>query len=63
MNEMQEQIHDCFVSVKGKTPSVTEIALIADQLPFQISKLAEMWGWDDTEVRDKAYVWIQDNLK
>lgn len=56
------QIHDCFVDVVGKVPSEEKISYISDNLPREIIRLAEEWGWYDTEVGDKTYRWIEENV-
>ncbi|MEK5071780.1 hypothetical protein [Sporosarcina sp. FSL K6-1508] len=55
-------IHDSFVQVLGRKPSESETNRIANELPNHIIKLAEMWGWNDTEVGDNVYLWISDNI-
>lgn len=57
---MNITIHDCYVSVKGAVPSEEMISDIQAKLPKHILHLAEEWGWDDTEVRDGVYVWIEE---
>lgn len=58
---MNDSIHDCYVSVVGKVPTEEQIQSIFNQLPNDIKHLADQWGWNDTEVGDKVYVWIRDN--
>lgn len=56
------QIHDCLFDVLGNKPNLGQIYFVNDQLPRDIKFLAEQWGWNDTEVRDKTYVWIKENI-
>lgn len=58
---MNDSIHDCFVSVTGGVPSEDQIQSIFNQLPSNIKHLADQWGWNDTEVGDKVFVWIREN--
>ncbi|WKB79226.1 hypothetical protein QYM22_10415 [Bacillus glycinifermentans] len=36
-----------------------ELKIIAKTLPAEIKFLAEQWGWNDTEVGDKVFCWIE----
>ncbi|KKB71982.1 MULTISPECIES: hypothetical protein [Bacillus] len=56
---MLDHIHDCFVSVYGRVPNKMELKIIAKTLPAEIKFLAEQWGWNDTEVGDKVFCWIE----
>lgn len=62
MNDMECRINDSFADNFGRKPSKYEIIKIANRLPEDIIKLAEMWGWDDTEVREFVTRWISDNI-
>lgn len=55
-------INDCYVDVLGKAPTDKEISYISDNLPRDIILLAERWGWNDTEVGDKTYRWIEQHV-
>lgn len=55
------KIHDCFVDVFNRAPTREEVYFIGRQLPKNIILLAEQWGWNDTEVGDFTYKWIEDN--
>ena len=60
--DRQNTINDCYVDVLRKAPSDKEISYISDNLPQEIILLAERWGWYDTEVGDKTYRWIEENV-
>ena len=54
-------IHDCYYDIHDAVPNKSKIEEIADKLPKRIKLLADVWGWDDTEVRDSVYEWIGGN--
>jgi hypothetical protein len=56
---LEDTINDCFVDVIGVVPSQTQIKNIAEQLPSSIKNLAAEWGWNDTEVGNKVFRWIE----
>lgn len=60
--KMEDSIHDCYVNVVGSTPNEEQIKTIYNQLPSHIKHLADEWGWNDTEVNDGIFIWIQNNL-
>lgn len=53
-------IHDCFYDTQGYTIDIFKIYQLYNAMPREIVDLAKMWGWDDTEVRDKVYVLLED---
>lgn len=59
--DRSNQIHDCFVDVFDRVPTRKELYFINVELPRDIKFLAEQWGWNDTEVRDKIFTWIKKN--
>lgn len=63
---MRNQLHDCFIDITGAKPSEDQILVIAEEVPTDIKGLAFQWGWFDTEVREKIYLWLESkysNLK
>lgn len=60
---MEDNINDCYVDILGKQPTAEQLQDIAKGLPEDIHLLAQRWGWNDTVVGDKIYVWISDNYK
>lgn len=62
VSEKEITINDCFVDVTRKEPTNKEIAYISANLPSEVTMLAERWGWNDTEVGDKTYRWISNNV-
>lgn len=50
-------IHDRYVDVYSITPSKDSTAVgdIYRAIPDSVKRLAEEWGWNDTEVREKVY--------
>ncbi|MBY3621151.1 hypothetical protein MHB77_31710 [Paenibacillus sp. FSL K6-3166] len=62
MNEtqgMRNQLHDCFLDIRGVKPSEEQIIIVAEEIPSFIKGLAQQWGWFDTEVREKLYLWLE----
>lgn len=54
----EDAVNDCLVELDREiTPEI--IAKIVQMLPSDITHLAEEWGWNDTEVRDKVYTFIK----
>lgn len=54
----EDVVNDCLVELDREiTPEI--IAKIVQMLPSDITRLAEEWGWNDTEVRDKVYTFIK----
>ncbi|HDG5146746.1 TPA: hypothetical protein PCH88_003851 [Klebsiella pneumoniae] len=54
----EDVVNDCLVELDREiTPEI--IAKIVQMLPSDITHLAEEWGWNDTEVRDKVYTFIK----
>lgn len=59
---MRDVIHDCLVDLFPRLePTDERITAVADGLPQNVKTLAAEWGWNDTEVRDKVFVWIREN--
>jgi hypothetical protein len=56
---LEDTINDCFIDVIGVVPNQEQIKKIAEQLPSSIKNLAAEWGWNDTEVGDKVFRWIE----
>ncbi|CAI8945452.1 transposase [Brevibacillus sp. IT-7CA2] len=62
MNEtqgMRVQVHDCFLDITGTKPNEEQITIIVEEVPTDIKGLALQWGWFDTEVREKIYLWLE----
>lgn len=51
-------VNDCLVEL-GREITSEIIAKIVQVLPSDITHLADEWGWNDTEVRDKVYTFIK----
>ncbi len=54
--EKLDAIHDALVDFEGKGYTVEEVTVL---LPPDIEHLADQWGWYDSEVRDKLYLFAQ----
>lgn len=57
---MNDTIHDCYVNVYGKKPSGMELMDIITRLPDDIILLAAQWGPNDTEFRERVFVWLKE---
>jgi hypothetical protein len=60
---MKDIIHDCFVDLNDERPESYQVAMIMKEIPNDIITLAKQWGWNDTEVRDKVYLWMKERFK
>lgn len=54
-------IHDAYYDIVDLEPSDYMIEKIHSQLPSTIILSAKQWGWNDTEVREKVYKWIEEH--
>lgn len=57
---METELHDCYVDAFGEIVSTEFIRELYLQVPLDIKQLAVQWGWDDSDVRDKLYVWMKE---
>jgi len=51
---VEDVVNDVLVDL-GKTPEELLIATVFYSLPDDVNRLAKVWGWSDTEVREKVY--------
>lgn len=56
-----ESVADCYYDILNESLTTKRFHYIETVLPEEINQLAEYWGWNDTEVRDKVFVWVNDN--
>lgn len=56
----EDVVNDCLVEL-GREAEITPdiIDEIVMMLPDEITHLANQWGWNDTEVREKIYALIE----
>ncbi|RFU68399.1 hypothetical protein [Bacillus sp. V59.32b] len=59
---MRELIQDCFIDTLGMPPSDEQIETVIKNMPEELVNLAEQSGENDSEVRDKVYVWLNENI-
>lgn len=59
---MKDQVCCCLGDLLGFTPGEAMVATAMLHLPNDILLLSEQWGANDTEVRDKTYVWLREVL-
>jgi hypothetical protein len=62
-DEILTQIHDCYYNVYKISLKDIEVSRIYAKLPIEIKDLALVWGWNDTEVREKIMGWLSCNNK
>lgn len=55
---VEDVVNDCLVDL-GREISPDIITRIVQTLPSEIAHLADEWGWNDTEVREKIYTHIE----
>ena len=59
---MREIIQDCFIDALGMEPTNEQVNRVIEQLPSDILALVEQNGANDEEVREKIYVWVNENI-
>ena len=57
--EELDPLHDVIVMATDKVPTETELKDCVRQLPWHIVSEAISYGWNDTEVRENAYRYIE----
>jgi hypothetical protein len=62
IEEMHDTIRMCYDEIFDKKPSLNDMETIISKIPQDLKEHADQWGWDDTEVRDRVYEWIEDNF-
>lgn len=60
---MLNQIYNCYYDCMDKKPTQEQIEKIADEIKKELEYDAQQWGWDDTEIGDRIWNWINDNIK
>lgn len=63
MAAMRNQIHDRYMDIFDSKPTEETITAIAEKLPKGTHAMADAWGWDDTEVAEMTYSWIENEWK
>lgn len=61
--QMLDRIHDCYYDCIGEPPTDEQVKEIAPKIEEELKHEAEQWGWDDTEVNDRIWNWINENIK
>ncbi len=59
---MREIIQDCFIDALGMEPTNEQVNRVIEQLPSDILALVEQNGANNEEVREKIYVWVNENI-
>ncbi|RFU61252.1 hypothetical protein [Peribacillus glennii] len=59
---MREFIHDCFIDALGMPPSDEQIDTVINNMPAELVSLVEKLGENNAEVREKIYVWVNENI-
>ena len=60
---MLNQIHDCYYDCMDEKPTDEQVKEISVEIKKELEYEAEQWGWDDTEVADRIWNWINENIK
>ncbi|MEC2463789.1 hypothetical protein P9X10_02580 [Bacillus cereus] len=60
--DMLNQLHDCVYGALGVVPLSSKLQTLVKDIPDEIITLGEKFGWNDTEVREKLFLWSQENL-
>lgn len=53
-------LHDAVFDATGKSLNDDELMELWIKLPCRIQDLAEEWGFNDTEFREKIHVWLKE---
>jgi hypothetical protein len=61
--QMLDMIATCYYDVMDKKPTLEEVTEIAPQIKEELEYEAQQWGWDDTEIGDRIWNWINENVK
>ncbi|MDS7057197.1 hypothetical protein NXG04_07845 [Klebsiella pneumoniae] len=61
--EMCDIISECYYDITGENPVDSELLEIGIKIKELYYHDAMKWDWDDTEVRDNVYVWIQKQIE
>ena len=56
-----DSFHDSVYDLTGQELTHEKLELIWLKIPEHIQNLAIMWGMSDTEVREKAYEYLEEN--
>lgn len=59
---LNDIVHDCYYDAKNSVPTEQKIGEIIAKIPKDIIIIGDQWGWNDTEFRDKLYIWINNDL-
>lgn len=59
---MKDIIQDCFIDALGMEPTNEQVDKVIEQLPSDIAALVKEKGAEDAEVREKIYVWVNENI-
>ncbi|PLT33141.1 hypothetical protein [Bacillus sp. V5-8f] len=59
---MRELISDCIIDALGMPPSDEQIDTVIKNMPSELVSLAEQKGENDQEVKEKVYVWVNENI-
>ncbi|AZV41946.1 MULTISPECIES: hypothetical protein [Peribacillus] len=59
---MKEIIQECFIDALGMPPTDEQVDKVIEQLPAEIVALSEQHGANDADVREKIYVWVNENI-
>jgi hypothetical protein len=61
--QMLNQIHDCYYDCIGEEPTDEQVTKIAVEIKEELYHEAQQWGWDDTEIADRIWNYINDYVK
>lgn len=63
IEEMHDVIARCYYGAFGKKPSLNDMESIVSKIPIGVRAQADQWGWDDTEVRESLYRWLDERWR
>lgn len=61
--DFENVVNDSFIEVYGRPPRGSEIHAIFQLIPISLRKEGEMWGWNDTVVREQIHAFIKEDFQ
>lgn len=61
--ELNYFLFEFYLEFYSQEPTAEIIEQVTKEVPEDLKRQADMWGWNDTEVRDYLYVWMRTRAK
>lgn len=63
IDDMYNTIRICYSEIFDSAPTLEDMERLLNIMPEDLKRHADQWGWDDTEVRDNVYEWMEKKFK